>query len=153
MGVGQAKVDIYALSAFAAGVLNAGSQVVLYNASQKEDVFIMNLWIYTLIALVVVILLPFNTGSLEGLSDITTNSIIIWVCVAIIIFSISSQIFRVKAFKYTNDPALVAPGMYFSVVVAAILDVVFYNYMISYIELCGIVMICVSSILSVIKKY
>ena len=47
--------------------------------------------------------------------------------IAIIVFSISAQIFRVKAFKYTKDPSLIAPGMYFSVVVAAILDIVFFT--------------------------
>ncbi|MDE4940486.1 EamA/RhaT family transporter, partial [Francisella tularensis subsp. holarctica] len=42
-------------------------------------------------------------------------------------------IFRVIAFKYTNDPALVAPAMYFSFIVAVILDIVFYNISMSYL--------------------
>ena len=49
LGTGNGNINIYVLSALFAGVLNAASQVVLHDASQKEDVFIINLWIYTLI--------------------------------------------------------------------------------------------------------
>ncbi|MDE4944863.1 EamA/RhaT family transporter, partial [Francisella tularensis subsp. holarctica] len=82
--------------------------------SQKEDVFIINLWIYTFIALVIIVLLPFDRSAVTNLNNLFTQPIISWMSIAIIIFSISAQIFRVIAFKYTNDPALVAPAMYFS---------------------------------------
>ena len=42
--------------------------------------------------------------------------------------------------------------MYFSVVVAVILDIVFYNTSMGYLEICGILMICISSILLVIEN-
>ncbi|AJI45232.1 DMT family transporter [Francisella tularensis] len=149
---GDGKVNIYALTALFSGVLNAASQVVLHNASQKEDVFIMNLWIYTFIGVIMLVLLPFNLSSIASIDNLSNQPFIIWTCIAIIVFTISSQIFRVKAFKYTKDPSLVAPGMYFSVVVAAILDIVFYNISMSCLEMCGILMICVASVLSLIKK-
>ena len=152
LGTGNGGVDIYALSALFAGVLNAASQVVLHNASQKEDVFIMNLWIYTFIGLLMIIFLPFNISAISDLNNIFTQPIVIWICIAIIIFSISSQIFRVKAFKYTKDPSFIAPGMYFSVVVAAILDRYMYHTHVGFVEILGIVIVCFSSILSVIKK-
>ncbi|APC96139.1 DMT family transporter [Francisella tularensis subsp. novicida] len=152
LGRGSDSANIYTLSALCAGILNAASQVVLHNASQKEDVFIINLWIYTFIALVMIVLLPFDRSAVTDLNNLFTQPIIIWMSIAIIIFSISAQIFRVKAFKYTNDPALVAPAMYFSVIVAAILDIVFYNISMSCLEMCGILMICVASVLSLIKK-
>ncbi|APD50736.1 DMT family transporter [Francisella hispaniensis] len=152
LGTGSDGANIYTLSALCAGILNAASQVVLHNASQKEDVFIINLWIYTFIALVMIALLPFDKFAIANLNNLFTQPIIIWMCIAIIIFSISAQIFRVKAFKYTNDPALVAPAMYFSVIVAAVLDIVFYNTSLKSLEVCGILMICVASVLSLIKK-
>ncbi|MBK2113829.1 DMT family transporter [Francisella tularensis] len=152
LGRGSDGANIYTLSALCAGILNAASQVVLHNASQKEDVFIINLWIYTFIALVMIVLLPFDRSAVTNLNNLFTQPIIIWMSIAIIIFSISAQIFRVKAFKYTNDPALVAPAMYFSVMVAAILDIVFYNISMSCLEMCGVLMICVASVLSLIKK-
>ncbi|AKE20357.1 eamA-like transporter family protein [Francisella tularensis subsp. tularensis str. SCHU S4 substr. NR-28534] len=152
LGRGSDGANIYTLSALCAGILNAASQVVLHNASQKEDVFTINLWIYTFIALVMIVLLPFDRSAVTNLNNLFTQPIIIWMSIAIIIFSISAQIFRVKAFKYTNDPALVAPAMYFSVIVAAILDIVFYNISMSCLEMCGVLMICVASVLSLIKK-
>ncbi|MBK2028838.1 DMT family transporter [Francisella noatunensis] len=149
LGVGEGNVNTYSLCALFAGVLNAASQVVLYNASKKEDVFIINLWIYTFIGM---LLLPFNISAISSLNEVSMKPVVIWVSVAIIIFGISSQIFRVKAFKYTKDPSLIAPAMYFSVIVAALLDVVFYDSSIGYMEMIGILMVCVSSILSLIRK-
>ncbi|MDE4998983.1 EamA/RhaT family transporter, partial [Francisella tularensis subsp. holarctica] len=75
-----------------------------------------------------------------------------WMSLAIIIFSISAQLFRVKAFIYTYVPALVAPAMYFSVIVAVILDIFFFNISMSYLLMCGILMLCVASVLSLIYK-
>ena len=72
------------------------------------------------------VLLPFNLSSIANIDNLSAQPLIIWTCIAIILFSISAQIFRVKAF-YTKDPSLIAPGMYFSVIVVAILDIVFYN--------------------------
>lgn len=152
LGAGSVGVNIYALSALLAGVLNAASQVVLHDVSQKEDTIVINLWVYTFVAIVLVVLLPLNMSSATNLENIFVQPVMIWVCIAIIITSVSSQIFRVKSFKYTADPSLIAPGMYFSVVVAAVLDVVFYNASVSFLELLGVLMICVSSILSIIKK-
>ncbi|MDE4947122.1 EamA/RhaT family transporter, partial [Francisella tularensis subsp. holarctica] len=79
----------------------------------------------TFIALVMIVLLPFDRSAVTNLNTLFTQPIIIWMSIAIIIFSLSAQIFRVKAFKYTNDPARVAPAMYFSVSGAVILDSVF----------------------------
>jgi drug/metabolite transporter (DMT)-like permease len=152
LGAGEGKVTIYSISAILAGILNAASQVVLHSASQKEDTFIMNLWIYTFIGLIILVLLPFNIYSINNLENIFTQPVIIWICIAIMTFGISAQIFRVKAFKYTKDPALVAPAMYFSVVVAALIDIVFYHTSISFLEMCGILMVCASSILAVVNK-
>ncbi|WP_432773633.1 DMT family transporter [Francisella salimarina] len=152
LGVGEGNVNTYNLCALFAGVLNAASQVVLYNASKKEDVFIINLWIYTFIGIFLLLLLPFNMSAISSLNEVSMKPVVIWVSVAIIIFGISSQIFRVKAFKYTKDPSLIAPAMYFSVLVAALLDVVFYDSSISCMEMIGILMVCVSSILSLIRK-
>ncbi|MDE5005292.1 EamA/RhaT family transporter, partial [Francisella tularensis subsp. holarctica] len=76
-------------------------QVVLQNVSQKEYLFIINLWIYTFIALVMSVLLPFDRSAVTNLNNLFTQPIIILMSIAIIIFSISAQIFRVKAFKYT----------------------------------------------------
>ncbi|GMN88963.1 hypothetical protein fsci_04490 [Francisella sciaenopsi] len=143
---------MYVFCALFAGVLNAASQVVLYNASKKEDVFIINLWIYTFIGIFLLLLLPFNMSTIPSLSELSMKPLVIWVSIAIIIFGISSQIFRVKAFKHTKDPSLIAPAMYFSVIVAAMFDIVFYKRAIGLIEIIGIMMICISSILSVIKK-
>ncbi|MEY8702132.1 EamA/RhaT family transporter, partial [Francisella philomiragia] len=98
------------------------------------------------------LLLPFNTSTIPSLSELSMKPLVIWVSVAMIIFGISSQIFRVKAFKHTKDPSLIAPAMYFSVIVAAVLDIVFYKRAIALVEMIGIMMICISSILSVIKK-
>lgn len=153
LGVNGSNVSLYSLCALFSGILNAMSQVVLHNASQKEDAFIMTLWIYTFTALALLILLPFNI-LISGAGDLATisiKSIVIWVCVAIIL-NVSVQVYRVKAYKYTKDPSLVAPGMYFSVIVAAILDIVFYGASINLLEVCGILMVCLCSILSVIRK-
>ena len=78
-------------------------------------------------------------SSVANLDSLFTEPLIIWSSIAIIVFSISSQIFRVKAFKYTNDPALIAPGMYFSIVVAAVLDSYIYHINVGFIEMLGIV--------------
>ncbi|WP_407876835.1 DMT family transporter [Francisella sciaenopsi] len=152
LGVSKSNVNMYVFCALFAGVLNAASQVVLYNASKKEDVFIINLWIYTFIGIFLLLLLPFNMSTIPSLSELSMKPLVIWVSIAIIIFGISSQIFRVKAFKHTKDPSLIAPAMYFSVIVAAMFDIVFYKRAIGLIEIIGIMMICISSILSVIKK-
>jgi len=151
LGTGT-DVNLFALCALAAGVLNAASQVVLHDASKKEDIFIINLWIYTFIGGLMIIFLPLNKPSLASFDNIFTQPIITWTCMAIIILSISSQIFRVKAFKYTKDHYFIAPGMYFSVVVAVFVDSCIYDINIGYVEILGVVIVCLSSILSIIKK-
>ncbi|MED7788269.1 DMT family transporter [Francisella sp. 19X1-34] len=154
LGVGtSSNVNIYVLCALFSGVFNAASQVILHKASEKEDPFIMTLWIYTLISLILLVLLPFIIiySGVNDLVNISIQPIIIWIILAVIL-NVSVQVYRVKAYKYTADPSLVAPGMYFSVVVAAILDIVFYGASISFLEACGILMICACSILSIIKK-
>ena len=138
LGVDGGEIGVYSLCALLSGVLNAASQVVLHSASQKEDVFIINLWIYTFIGMFLLALFPFEVTSVTSVSNIFNQSSVIWICIAIIVFSISSQIFRVKAFKYTHDPSLIAPGMYFSVIVAGLLDIIFYNNSVSYLEVCGL---------------
>ncbi|NDT65976.1 EamA family transporter, partial [Francisella tularensis subsp. holarctica] len=78
LGRGSDGANIYTLSALCAGILNAASQVVLHNVSQKEDVFIINLWIYTFIALVMIVLLPFDRSAVTNLNNLFTQPIIIW---------------------------------------------------------------------------
>ncbi|MED7819331.1 MULTISPECIES: DMT family transporter [unclassified Francisella] len=144
--------DIWALSALVAGVLNAGSQVVLHTASQKENLFTMNLWIFTFISILMLIGLPFTHITFAGIHYGFTNAPLIWAGIAAVIFGVSAQLFRVKSFKYTADPSFVAPGMYFSVVVAAILDACVYNKGLNLVEVLGILIVCATSIFSVIKK-
>lgn len=145
-------IDIWALSALVAGVLNAGSQVVLHSASQKENLFTMNLWIFTFISVLMFAGLPFAHIAFASVDYAFTSSPLIWAGIATVIFGISAQLFRVKAFKYTSDPSFVAPGMYFSVVVAAVIDAIIYNKSLTMIEILGIFIVCTASIFSVIKK-
>lgn len=145
-------INLFALCALFSGILNAASQVVLHDASKKENIFIINLWIYTFIGILMIIFLPLNKPSLANFDSILTQPIITWSCITIIVLSISSQIFRVKAFKYTKDPSFIAPGMYFSVIVAVILDSYMYHISLSYSEILGVVIVCLASILSIVKK-
>ncbi|WP_150467726.1 DMT family transporter [Francisella sp. SYW-9] len=144
--------DVWALSALVAGVLNAGSQVVLHTASQKENLFTMNLWIFTAISVLMFIGLPFTHITFAGIHYGFTSAPLIWAGIGVVIFGVSAQLFRVKAFKYTLDPSFVAPGMYFSVVVAAVMDAYIYNKSLTLVEVLGILIVCGASIFSVIKK-
>ncbi|MED7788268.1 DMT family transporter [Francisella sp. 19X1-34] len=144
--------DLWALSALVAGVLNAGSQVVLHTASQKENLFTMNLWIFTFISILMLIGLPFTHITFESVSNGFSSVSLVWSGIGTVIFGVSAQLFRVKAFKYTVDPSFVAPGMYFSVVVAAVMDAYIYNKSLTLVEVLGIFIVCGASILSVIKK-
>lgn len=153
IGMQDNHINKYVLFALIAGILNAGSQVVLHTASQKENLFTMNLWIFTIISLILLILSPFFISiRINTFTNIFINPLLIWTSLGIIIFGITAQIFRVKAFKYTEDPSFIAPGMYFSVVVAAILDIVIYHLMPSLTGWCGIVLVCGASMLSAIKN-
>ncbi|MDE4953226.1 EamA/RhaT family transporter, partial [Francisella tularensis subsp. holarctica] len=78
LGRGSDGANIYTLSALCAGILNAASQVLLHNVSQKEDVFIINLWIYTFIDLVMIVLLPFDRSAVTNMNNLFTQPIIIW---------------------------------------------------------------------------
>jgi drug/metabolite transporter (DMT)-like permease len=144
--------DLWALSALVAGVLNAGSQVVLHTASQKENLFTMNLWIFTFISILMLIGLPFTHITFSGISYGFSNVSLVWAGIGTVIFGVSAQLFRVKAFKYTADPSFIAPGMYFSVVVAAVMDAYIYDKSLTLVEVLGILIVCGASIFSVIKK-
>ena len=112
----------------------------------------MNLWIFTFISVLMFAGLPFAHIAFASVDYAFTSSPLIWAGIATVIFGISAQLFRVKAFKYTSDPSFVAPGMYFSVVVAAVIDAIIYNKSLTMIEILGIFIICTASIFSVIKK-
>ncbi|BCD91023.1 hypothetical protein fh0823_11620 [Francisella halioticida] len=90
--------DIWALSALVSGVLNAGSQAVLYTASQKENLFTMNLWIFTFISILMFIGLPFTHITFAGVRNVFASTPLICAGIVIVIFGVSSNLFRVKAF-------------------------------------------------------
>ena len=149
---GLTFVSAMALFGLIAGFLNACSQVVLHKASQKEDPFTLNLWIYTLGAITSSCSLIFIAHLGDKFEQIYQSGVLTWALTLIIIIGVSVQVIRSKAYTYTKEPSVVAPGMYAAIIVSALLDWYTTGALPSINAWLGILFICGSSIYLTIKS-
>ena len=147
----DSHADWTALLALLAGVLNACSQVVLHSASTKEDPFILNLWIYTIaVAVFSVVLVKLSIVELMGV--IYQQPLNLIMMGAIIVLSISMQVFLSKSYRHISDPSLVMPFMYSSVIFSALIDWQAFAVIPTLQTWVGVLLIVGASIYSIIKR-
>jgi drug/metabolite transporter (DMT)-like permease len=149
---GLAFASLMALFGLIAGFLNACSQVVLHQASQKEDPFTLNLWIYTLGAVVSSFSLIFIAHLGNKFEQIYQSGMLSWALILIIIIGVSVQVIRSKAYTCIKEPSVIAPGMYAAIIISALLDWYATGALPSITAWFGILLICGASIYLTIKS-
>lgn len=147
----DSHADWTALLALLAGILNACSQVVLHSASSKEDPFIMNLWIYT-ITVAVFSLVLIQLPVVEMLVAIYHEPLNLTMMTAVIVLSVSMQVFVTKSYRHISDPSLVMPFMYSSVIFSAVIDWQAFGVVPTLQTWIGVLLIVGASIYSIVKR-
>jgi len=150
--------EFLGLIGLAAGFLTACSQVINHKLSQDESGVVIGFHLYMIGSLYsILLMLPslwsqwiLPTGS--GLDLITlitpfANSHIWWIWLLFVFVSFGSQICRSKAYAKVHDAAKLAPFLFFTVLVSALMDWILYQHWPDLMTLLGGGLIFISSFL------
>lgn len=123
---GDGSINAWVLMGLLSGFFNACSQVTLHQASRQTHPITLNVWIYSIALLITSI--PFALTYHSELTALNINwDILLLICIGIGITSAAAQILCAKAYQWVKQASNVTPGMYFSVVVSALLDWVVFH--------------------------
>lgn len=124
--LGTAIINRYVWVGLASGVCLSISQILLHKSSQKEHPLNILFYIYlftTLLSFILFLCLgsstsPYNTISFYGP---------LFALALAGIFSLGNQFFRGRAYSLVATPSLLSPIIYFSILVSAFLDLVYFK--------------------------
>ncbi|MEZ9649461.1 DMT family transporter [Vibrio lentus] len=144
-----------------AGVFNSGSQVSLYRASKTSlTPAELNAWTFLVAAIIVIPMVVFTSVSaapdgLESATDNGTFSALLsfeglrWIgpgAFGLALFTINTQIFRLKAYKLADSGSQLAPLIFTNMLFSALWQSLFFDDVFSTQQLIGINLIVVASI-------
>lgn len=135
-----------------AGFFAACSQVITHKMSQKEnDVMIsLQLYLYGSLYSIILFILTGHHLNLDPTPWLSAKTYIIWLL--FIFFSFASQMLRCKAYASVTHAAILAPILFFSVIVSSVLDMLVYHTSLSIMTVAGASLIFLSSILAIMDE-
>lgn len=135
-----------------AGFSNACSQVTMHKNSQQMKPLIDNLWVFSISAAIafpitfIVIYFQLGTAVFVYSGHFSQIAYILSLFIASGILTTLTQTCRMKAYQYVSTPSLITPGIYFAVIVSALIDWLYLDISLNFHMLLGIILIIGSNL-------
>ncbi len=123
--LGSTVINRYLWLGLASGFCLSISQILLHKSSRKEHPLNIMFYVYLFSTLFSVISVLFL-----GVSSASESSFVYGPIIALAlagIFSLGNQFFRGRAYSLVAMPSLLSPIIYFSIVVSAVLDLIYFK--------------------------